>query len=97
MTLGIRKLIVVGLVGAVFLVANFLLVASWLQDRGIIDWARGIRQEYLTGTAITIIVALLVLLVAHRSDGRRLFRRCPVCDHTLLGRSHYCSDCGSKL
>ncbi len=48
MTLAIRKLIVVALVGAVFLAANFLLVASWLQEKGVIDWARGIRREYLT-------------------------------------------------
>ena len=31
MTLGIRKLIVVSLVGGAVLVANFLLVAHWLQ------------------------------------------------------------------
>ncbi len=68
MTLGIRKLIVVGLAGAVFLIANFLLVASWLQERGVIDWAQGVRQEYLTGTAITIIMVLLILLVRPSVD-----------------------------
>ena len=97
MTLGIRKLIVISLVGAVFLLANFLLVTSWLQDKGVIDWADNIRRDYLTGTAITIIIALLVLMVGQRRDGRRLFRRCPVCDHRLLGSAAYCSDCGSKL
>ena len=97
MTLGIRKLIVVGLVGVVFLTANFLMVASWLQDRGVIDWAQGIRKEYLTGTAITIIVVLLILLV--RPGGRllRALRRCPVCDRRVAGSATYCSDCGSKL
>ena len=97
MTLGIRKLIVLVLVAALFLVANLIFVTNWLAEKGVIDWAKDVRQEYLTGTAITIIAALLILLVAPRVDGRRLFRRCPVCDHTLVGRSQYCSDCGSKV
>jgi len=41
-------------------------------------------------------VVLLILLVAPRGQGR-LFRRCPVCDHTLLGGGKYCGDCGSKV
>jgi hypothetical protein len=63
MTLGIRKLIVLVLVAALFLVANLVLVANWLQEKGVVDWARYVHREYLTGTAITIIVVLLVLLV----------------------------------
>jgi hypothetical protein len=97
MTLGIRKLIVVSLAGGVFLLANFLWITSWLQDKGVIDWAKDIRRDYLTGTAITIIVVLLVLLVGRRSEGRRLLKRCPVCDHRLLGSAAYCSECGSKV
>jgi hypothetical protein len=97
MTLGIRKLIVLSLVAVLFLVANFVLVANWLQDRGVIDWARYIHKEYLTGTAITIIVVLLILLVVPRGQGRGLLRRCPVCDHTLLGGVKYCGGCGSKV
>lgn len=38
----------------------------------MIDWARYVHKEYLTGTAITIIVVLLILLVSPRSGGRRL-------------------------
>jgi hypothetical protein len=97
MTLGIRKLVVAGLVGTVFLTANFLLVANWLHEKGLINWAKGIRKEYLTGTAITIIVALLVLLVGRRGDAGRWLRLCPVCDHRILGSARYCGDCGSKL
>ena len=97
MTLRIRKLIVLGLVGMVFLLANFILIAGWLQDRGVIDWAQGIRQEYLTGTAITTIVVLLILLVAPRGAGRRVTRRCQVCDHAVIGKGSYCAECGSKL
>ena len=97
MALTIRKLIVLVLVASVFLLANLWLVVSWLAERGVVDWARHVRQEYLTGTAITIIVALLILLAAPRTGGARLLRRCPVCDHALLGRIKYCSDCGSKV
>ena len=63
MTLGIRKTIVLVLVAAVFLLANMWLVMNWLQDKGVIDMAKHVRTEYLTGTAITILVALLILLV----------------------------------
>ena len=97
MTLGIRKLIVLVLAAALFLVANMMFVASWLQGKGVIDWAKDARKEYLTGTAITIIVVLLILLVAPRGEGRRLLRRCQVCDHAVFGRGGYCAECGSKL
>ena len=96
MTLGIRKLIVMGLAAGVFLLANFLLVASWLQEKGVIDWAKTIRKEYLTGTAITIILVLLVLLVQRHAGNGRMTRRCPVCDHRLPAAARYCSDCGSR-
>ena len=68
MRLGTRKLVVLGLVAAVFLVANALVVADWLQEKGIIDFATGIRKDFLTGTAITIIVVLLILLVRPRGE-----------------------------
>jgi len=97
MTLGIRKLIVVGLVGAVLLLGNFILVANWLQEKGVIDWAQGIRQEYLTGTAVTIIVVLLILLVKPAGNLLRSRRRCPVCDHDVPMTGRYCSDCGSRI
>ena len=97
MTLGIRKMIVVVLVVALFLVANLMLVTNWLAEKGVIDWANYVHKEYLTGTAITIIVVLLILLVAPRGEGRRLLRRCNVCDHAVLGRGGYCGDCGSKV
>ena len=97
MTLGIRKLIVLVLMAALFLVANLIVVTNWLAERGLIGWAKYVHREYLTGTAITIIVVLLILLVAPRGEGRRLFRRCPVCDHKLPDGGKYCSYCGSKV
>lgn len=59
------------------------------------DWARGIRAEYLTGTAVTVIVVLLVLLVSPKAGA--LVRKCPVCDHVLVSRGKYCGECGSKV
>lgn len=97
MTLGIRKLIVVTAVASVFLVGNLWLVVGWLQHHGVIDGARYVRAEYLTGTAITIVVVLLVLLARPSSERPAWFRRCSVCDHVLVTRGRYCADCGSKV
>jgi hypothetical protein len=97
MTLTMRKAIVLGLIGSILLLGNIMLVANWLSERGVVDWARGIRAEYLTGTAVTIIVVLLILLVSPRVGARGLVRRCPVCDHVLVSRGKYCGECGSKL
>ena len=96
MTLGIRKLVVLSGVVLVFLLANLLIVTSWLAEHGVLEWAARFRAEFLTGTAITIIVALLILLVPARSAARGIIRRCPVCDHVLLGGGSYCSECGSR-
>ena len=97
MVLAYRKLLVAAVVGAVFLLADALIVAHWLREVGAVDLAKNIREEFLTGTAITIIVALLILLVKPRPEGGTLFRQCPVCDHRLLGRGKYCGECGSKV
>ena len=99
MTLGIRKFVVILLVGGIFMLGNIWLVVNWLDEKGVIDGARYVRKEYLTGTAITIVIVLLILLVkpGREAVGRfSLMRRCPVCDHTLLGRAKYCGECGSK-
>ena len=97
MSLTIRKVMVLGLIGSVLLLGNTLLIANWLTEHGVVDWARGIRAEYLTGTAVTIIAVLLVLLVSPKVGARGLGRRCPVCDHVLLSRGRYCGECGSKM
>ena len=97
MSLGKRKLMVLLLLGTILLISNIFLVANWLTEQGILDWARHIGREYLTGTAVTIIVVLLVLLVSPKSGTSHWLRRCPVCDHRLLGRGNYCPDCGSRI
>ena len=96
MSLGIRKLIVFGLVAGIFLLGNAWLVASWLQNRGLIDGARYLRTEYLTGTSITIIIVLLVLLAQPSGERAGWLRRCSVCDHVMVSRGRYCSECGSR-
>ena len=95
MSLGIRKVAVLALVVGVFLLANLWFVVNWLQNQGVVDVARHVRAEYLTGSAITILIALLILLVRPGRE-QAWFRRCSVCDHLLVGRGRYCSDCGSK-
>ena len=100
MTLTSRKMIIILLIGAVFLLGNILIVANWIAKTGIAEKATWVRHEFRTGTAITIILALLILLVSHKKNSTSntfgLIRRCPVCDHVLLTRGSYCSDCGSK-
>jgi len=91
MSLTSRKLIVLSLIGGVFLAGNILVIAQWLADRGIPETANWIRQEFLTGTAIALIVTLLLLIVGPgRSSGRGVtLRRCPVCDRRLTGNPSY--------
>jgi hypothetical protein len=90
MSLTIRKVVVLGLIGSICLLGNILFVANWLAEHGVVDWARGVRAEYLTGTAVTIIVVLLILLVSPRAgalvrrDNIRILRhfRRPGISHT---------------
>ena len=99
MSLTVRKIIVLGLIGIVFLTANILVVANWVSGTGISEKAGWLRKEFLTGTALAVILVLLVLLVSPKIAAGKaigLTRRCPVCDHVLLTRGTYCSECGSK-
>ena len=89
MSLTIRKIIVLGLIGIIFLLANILVVANWIADSGIAEKAGWLRKEFLTGTAIAVTLALLVLLISPKSAARRAIgftRRCPVCDERLAGK-----------
>lgn len=99
MTLGLRKIILLMLIGAIFLMGNIVLIANWLNEKGLPAFADHIRSNYLTGTAVTIIVALLILLTGPKAGGKTLSfsRRCPVCDKRLIGNPKYCSECGSSL
>ena len=59
MSLTIRKVIVLGLIGIIFLMANILVVANWISDTGIAERADWLRREFLTGTAVAVILVLL--------------------------------------
>jgi hypothetical protein len=97
MTLGIRKSIIVSLVAGLFLVANLWIIVNWLDGHGVIAAAKHVRQEYLTGTAITIIVVFLILLVGPgRTTATSWFRRCSVCGERLGLAGKYCAECGSR-
>ena len=55
MTLTVRKVVVLGLIGTIFLMANILVVANWLSEKGVADKASWLREEFLTGTAIAVV------------------------------------------
>ena len=96
MSIGIRKLLVVAVIAAVLVLTNVGLVVAWLEESGVIPWAKHLRDEYFTGTAITVIVALLILLPS-RAVWAVLVRRCRVCDAVVLRRGRYCQACGSRV
>jgi hypothetical protein len=100
MSLTIRKIIVLGLIGTIFLMANILVVANWLAEKGLAEKANWLREEFLTGTAIAVIFVLLILLVSPKNaTGKAISftRRCPVCDKRMIGNPNYCGECGSKV
>ena len=70
MSLMIRKIIVLGLIGLIFQAGNILLVANWLAEKGIEQKTNWLREEFLTGTAIAVILTLLVLLVSPKASNR---------------------------
>ena len=97
MSLTIRKIMVIGIIGTIFLAGNVLLIANWLTEKGVPEKANWLRDNFLTGTAITVIIALLILLVSPGKSRIGIGRSCPVCDKRLFGNSPYCSECGSKV
>jgi len=100
MTIGTCKIIVATVVVAVLILANFFVLARWLDNIGVIPWAQNVRDRYVTGTAITIIVVLLVLIVPQSRVfilGRGEQSRCRVCDGVLDRPGRYCPRCGSRV
>lgn len=99
MTLARRKVLIISALLAIVVLANFENLARWLDQAGFIGWAQGLRHEYLTGTAITIIVVLLVLIVPQSRVliiGRGAPRHCRVCNGVLDRPGRYCPTCGSR-
>ena len=95
LSLRFRKLVLLTLIALVLLMGNLIAITAWLYQTGAIDLAQHVRKEYLTGTAITILVALLILIVSPRASTSATSRSCPVCDKPHRGGS-YCRHCGSR-
>jgi hypothetical protein len=96
MTLTMRKAMVAGSVLILLLLANAIVVADWLARLGLVGLAEGLRAEYVTGTAITIVVVMMVLMVGPARGLTLPVRRCPVCDRELRREGDYCPECGAR-
>ena len=99
MSPGYKKFVVLATLAIVVLLANAHTIACWFDRQGVIAWAQQVRSEYITGTAITVILAMFYLL-----DGKEAIRRCsdflqrcPVCDHSVSRSGRYCAACGSRV
>ncbi len=55
--LGIRKIIVILLIGLILLAGNILLVANWLAEKGVAEKANWVREHFLTGT-VNLLISL---------------------------------------
>jgi len=96
MTLAVRKRLVASGVLFFICLANASGFVNWLDAIGVLAWARRLCDQYLTGTSITVIVSLLILLPSGTVIAI-CARRCRVCDGLLLRRGNYCSECGSRV
>ena len=68
MTTVLRKLLVLGMVAMVLMLASIYEVVRWLTRLGVTDIAEHVADRYLTGTAVAVIVVMVLLL---RSDRPR--------------------------
>jgi hypothetical protein len=96
MTLAVRKRLVAGSVLLLVGLANLGAFVNWLEHRGVLAWARRACDQYVTGTSVTVIAALLILLPSGTVIAI-CAQRCRVCDALLLRRGKYCSECGSRI
>jgi len=96
MTLTARKRFVAGGVVLLVCLANAGMFVNWLEAIGLIGWAQHFCDRYLTGTAITVIATLLILLPSGAVVAI-CAQRCRVCDALLLRRGKYCNECGSRV
>jgi peptidoglycan biosynthesis protein MviN/MurJ (putative lipid II flippase) len=95
----IRKF-VLGLLAAVALLANALLLFRGLSKKEADDKTKRTHKVLLVGTAIASILAIVALLVKrHREENEhgRTLGHCSVCDGQLTGLGKYCSACGSRV
>ena len=96
MTLAVRKRLVMICVVLLICLANAGVVVNWLAEIGLISWARHVCDRYLTGTAVTVIAVVLIIVPTSTLVGTYV-QRCRICDALLLRRGKYCSECGSRV
>ena len=97
MKLTYRIAVVLGVMAAVLLLANTGVICGWLEQAGLIGLAQWLRREYLTGTAITVIVVILWIVAGWRHvTVVGLMKECRVCRQTMEPHSRYCPHCGSR-
>ena len=96
MTLAVRKRIIAGGVLLLICLANLGVFVRWLETVGVLAWAQRVCDRFLTGTAVTVIAALLILLPSGAVVAVCV-QRCRVCDALLLRRGKYCAECGSRV
>ncbi len=93
-----RKLIVITIAAIIMVTAGLPAITARLWHVGLVPLARWIRAEYLTGTALAVILALLVLLPSRsRFNGGLRPHACPVCGERNRTHNRYCPQCGSRL
>lgn len=94
----LRRLAVLTILTVTLITAGLPTITSALIELGLVGVAQRVRAEFLTGTAISAILALLVLLPRHTVVGPRLeapARTCSVCENPLCEHARYCPNCGS--
>jgi len=93
-----RKIIVLAIVAGVLTIAGLPTITAVLYRLDVIPIAQSIRTEYLTGTTLAVILALLILLPSTNGPSAvRRADRCPVCERPLRLRGRYCPACGSRV
>ena len=75
MTTLFRKLLVLGIVAVVLMLAGIHEIVRWLVRLGVPDAAQEAKDRWLSGTTVAIIVALVFLLRSGRP--RRRWHDCP--------------------
>ena len=96
MTIAMRKRIVACILILLACLANIGQFVNWLQAIGVLAWAQHVCAHYATGTAITVI-AVLFIVVPSKECVAKCPPQCRVCGAILTRRGKYCADCGSRV
>lgn len=95
-----RKLIIITTIGAILAIGGLPEISAMLTNFGLVGFARELRTEFLTGTALAIILVLLILVPPHVFVAVLLqlpTRLCNVCNQRIDRTARYCPHCGSRV